>query len=371
MAPGRKSWLLPALSSLLLGGGAIVYALVASRTAPNAPAEVLVEERKALEPLFAAPNFSYTDQRGATVTATSLRGAPYIANFIFTTCRTICPLLSVKMVQLQRRLANAPMRFVSFSVDPLHDTPKALAAFAEKWGAVDARWSLLATDEATLPATAIGFRITAAKNPQVDGVDPIIHSSVFLLVDAEGTVRGIYDSEHREEFSALLSDAASLAKVRLHAQQSGRSGEELYGAFSCAACHDDSTVAPSLRGLMGKSREMSDSSVLTADRAYIKESILVPNGKRVGGYTLMMPSYDGLMSASELDALVDYTASLPALANSAKEETATTAIDPVCGMDVRADSHALRASHHGHTYYFCSEACRGRFLKKPDAFTKK
>src|SRR5581483_6129026 len=108
----------------------------------------------ALKPLFAAPDFRYTDQRGATVTKQSLSGQPWVANFIFTTCRTVCPLLTAKMVQLQRKLPGVPVRFVSFSVDPEHDTQAALLDYAMRWAPDEPRWSLLQTDAQTLPKLA-------------------------------------------------------------------------------------------------------------------------------------------------------------------------------------------------------------------------
>src|SRR5262245_58590644 len=83
----------------------------------------------ALKSLFPAPDFAYTDQRGARVTKQALAGRPWVANFVFTTCRTVCPLLTAKMVQLQRKLPGVPVRFVSFSVDPEHDTPQALLEY--------------------------------------------------------------------------------------------------------------------------------------------------------------------------------------------------------------------------------------------------
>ena len=157
----------------------LVGAILKMRPPAASSAESFTEKVHTLEPLFPAPAFAYTDQRGDTVTALTLKGTPYIANFIFTTCRTICPLLTTKMVQLHRLLPGASVRFVSFSVDPSHDTPEVLATYARSWNPEETRWTLLATDERTLPLTAAGFHITAMKTGSPN--DSRSHHSLLRL----------------------------------------------------------------------------------------------------------------------------------------------------------------------------------------------
>src|SRR5262245_40962017 len=81
---------------------------------------------------LSAPSFSYTDARERRVDSSSLRGQAYVADFIFTSCTMKCPLLTARMVQIQRALSGAGIRFVSFSVDPEHDTPDVLASYAAR-----------------------------------------------------------------------------------------------------------------------------------------------------------------------------------------------------------------------------------------------
>jgi protein SCO1/2 len=356
--------------AFLLSVGILGYAFTA-RPAPSAAAEALQGGAHDLKPLFPAPSFAYRDHRGALVTPASLKGTPYIANFVFTTCRTICPLLTAKMVQLQRQLDNVGVRFLSFSVDPEHDTPEALAAYATRWNASEDRWSLLATDATTLPLTAAGFHVTAAKNAMAGSIDPILHSAVFVLVDGEGLVRGIYDSEDRPDFQALLADARSLA----HASPAlpataARTGEQLYHQLSCAGCHERPALAPSLHGLAGRRVELEASNLVIADRAYVKESILAPDLKRVRGYPLRMPTYDGVISPAELDTLTDYVLAMPQQ-SAAADPAAHTEVDPVCDMAVRVDPEVPHAAFEGREFYFCSEQCRTDFLKTPKAFAAK
>lgn len=327
---------------------------------PASAAESFAEHPHELAPLWAAPPFSFPNQRGVTVSPATLSGQPYVANFIFTTCRTVCPLLTAKMVQVQRQLPDAPLRFVSFSVDPEHDTPAALAAYAQRWNPTEARWELLSTEANTLPALAAGFHVTASKNADSAALDPIMHSSVFVLVDAQGLVRGVYDSEHREDFQALVRDARTLAHDGAPAPRAERSGDELYHQLSCAGCHENNALAPSLHGLKGRQRELEASNLVVADHAYVVESILAPDSKRVRGFPLRMPTYDGLLTPAELDALADYVLSLPEEGANARADVGT-AIDPICGMSVRMTPDALKLEADGGTVYFCSAHCRRVF----------
>lgn len=320
---------------------------------------------KSFEPLFPAPGFGYLDQHGSTVTTQALAGKVWVANFIFTTCRTICPLLSARMVQLQRALADVDVRFVSFSVDPEHDTPEVLAAYAKKWAPEEARWQLLATDPKTLPLIAAGFHVTAEKNKPGE-LDPIIHSSVFVLVDQRGVVRGVFDSELRDDLKQLEKGVRLLVgtpppePVRVPPV-----GLELYHSESCATCHEAPELAPTLFGRAGTRVSMDNGLVATFDADYVKESLLAPNAKRVKGYPLHMPSYDHL-STEALLVLTKFVLERPATEPAPQE--VTEELDPVCQMRVRATADALSAEHEGHRHFFCSKHCLSRFVASPGAF---
>jgi protein SCO1/2 len=350
--------------------GARTLLMNASHHAPTRPerAEAVVESKHTLEPMWPAPQFAYTDQRGGRVTKQSLEGKPWVANFVFTTCRTVCPLLTAKMVQLQRKLPGLGVRFISFSVDPEHDTVEALAQYAMHWAPDEARWSLLATDAQSLPALAEAFRVTAEKNADKNAVDPIIHSSVFVLVDGQGVVRGVYDSERREDFLALVADTRKLAEAKAPAvARAPRDGPTLYRELSCGGCHDRAELAPPLGGLLGKRRELGNGIAVEADLKYLRESILSPDAKRVAGYTLKMPTYDGVLEGAELDTLLGYVAALPetAPADAPKEEE-----DPVCHMSVSVVADTPEVVVNAKRYHFCSQACRDRFAAAPDQFAK-
>jgi protein SCO1/2 len=307
-----------------------------------------------LPPMWASPDFAFRAHTGETVTRASLLGEPYVANFIFTTCRTVCPLLTAKMVRVQRELAGEKLRFVSFSVDPGNDTVEKLAAYQQQWNPEEKRWALLETTEAGLDGVTRGFHVTAQRTD--GGLDAVMHSAVFLLVDANGVVRGAF-----EKARALLGNPTAPAP------RTERSGEVLFHELSCANCHERPELAPPLGGLVGQRRELETRLLVTADEAYVKESIIAPDAKRVAGYPLHMPSYAGHVSDAELNSLYIYVSALPA---PAAAPSGTVAVDPVCHMKVRVTDDALHLEGDGGVTWFCSAWCRDRFKENPDAFRR-
>jgi protein SCO1/2 len=147
-----------------------------------------------------APDFRLTDQAGRTVTAADLGGQAWVADFMFTRCPSICPLLTEKLARL-----DAPgARKVSFSVDPGHDTPPVLAAYAAEH---HADWMFLTG--ATEPV-AHGLRVGLERTDEAPA--GIVHDTHFVLVDAERRVRGYYDSSDEAALARLAADVRALAK---------------------------------------------------------------------------------------------------------------------------------------------------------------
>ena len=249
-------------------------------------------------------------------------------------------MMTAKMSELSKTFANRNIQLVSFSVDPDNDTPQALKDYAKMWQADGSRWHFLRTQKATLAATAAGMK-TFVQQP--DANTPIQHSSIFILCDGEGKVRGVYDSLDASAMQHLVINALSLAGVpaaempkanaawsmpETDTSETDRKSENnpglvLYTSHGCVACHAQERVAPALSHLMGKSVLLDDGRMVTVDAAYLRESILDPNAKVVAGYSHMMPSYRGQLTDGELDQLVSYIESLGA-DDSASQTTAST-----------------------------------------------
>jgi len=156
--------------------------------------------------LGAVPAFQFHDQDDQPVTHASLRGSVWVADFIFTQCAGPCPLMTVKMAALQKSLPPQ-VKFVSFSLDPEHDTPAALKRYAQMFSADESRWKFLTGDQEAIMAQARGMLLAAL--PATFN-QPIIHDGRFVLIDGQGRVRGAYLSNDPQSLADLNRDARRL-----------------------------------------------------------------------------------------------------------------------------------------------------------------
>jgi protein SCO1/2 len=166
--------------------------------------------------ISAVPPFSLIERSGRPVSRDDLAGQPWVADFIFTRCSGMCPALSARMGELRRQLRERGLqaRLVSFSVDPTHDTPEVLRSYAKQFGADDDGWLFVTGDrDALYELIGQGFRLSVAERSAQDaeaGGELITHSDRFVLVDAEGQIRGYYHGTDPEALPALLRDLAAL-----------------------------------------------------------------------------------------------------------------------------------------------------------------
>lgn len=172
-------------------------------------------------PLWIAPTLSLRDHTGRWVTNATLHGAPYVVDFIFTRCPSVCPLLTSKLVQLQHRTQGRALRFVSISVDPEHDDAAALSAYFETWNAREPRWHLLPTRWDSLAPLVAGYRVTVRQSS--DSNNRIVHSNLFVLVDGDGAVRGVYDSVEQRDLERLQRDALAISRLAADREDSASS----------------------------------------------------------------------------------------------------------------------------------------------------
>jgi len=325
-----------------------------------------------LPELWPVPEFSLKDQRSVTQSRDLLRGKPFIADFIFTQCTNVCPMITSRMVEVQRRLADVDVRFVSFSVDPAHDDVAALAQYAQRWNPKETRWALLVNDPQTLARLSAGFHIPlpAAGGAETsdDSAASLVHTSSIFLVDADSVVRGVYASDDPGNIDRLVDDASFLAHAQVARTRTEPAHAAIhYAELDCAGCHEDPKVAPPLTELRGAQRTLQDGRRVTIDAAYLRRAILNPGQELVKGYLPLMRSYRGELTDSAVDALVqELLERKEAGGPVAHVDDADTAIDPVCGMQVRVTPTTPSAVRKGRKVYFCSEACRDTFNAAPD-----
>ena len=166
---------------------------------------------KKLDDFGAVPEFSLTNELGHPVSLETFKGHEWVADLIFTHCTSICPLITSKMYALQQELKDQPdVKLVSFSVDPMHDSPDTLAQYAIAHHANTRQWSFLTGAVPTIYTLAkTGFHLPL---DSIGGeqTTPIIHSPRFVLIDRNGHMRGYYNGAEDESRTQILSDIETL-----------------------------------------------------------------------------------------------------------------------------------------------------------------
>ena len=159
------------------------------------------------------PDFTLTERSGRTVALRDLSGKYWVADFIFTRCTGVCPLLTTRMASLVKQLSGRPgaddMMFVSFSVDPDWDTPEVLSRHAASLGIVDPRWLFVTGPRQELyHLIGDGFKLSVAQNTLAGSSagDLITHSDRFALVDPKGEIRGYYHGDEADTVAILIAD---------------------------------------------------------------------------------------------------------------------------------------------------------------------
>jgi len=164
-------------------------------------------------------DFSLTNQNGETVTQEDYRDKIYVADFFFTTCPTICPIMTMNMVDIQERVKNDPdVLLLSHSVTPKTDSVAQLKKYALEKGVDDSKWNLVTGDKKQIYELARKSYL-AVKEDGDGGPFDMIHTENFILVDKQRRIRGFYDGTKREDVDELMKDLEIL-------KASYRKGEE-------------------------------------------------------------------------------------------------------------------------------------------------
>ena len=168
--------------------------------------------------LKSLPSFDLVGSDEKRVSLSDLDGEVWVADFIFTQCAGVCPVLSARMGELQTVLKERSIdaKLVSISVDPSRDSPEVLAAYSRRFSADPERWLFLTGDRAALHTLiGQGFQLSVAeRSPEdaaADGGELITHSDRFVLVDRDGRIRGYYHGTDRDSVAQLIEDLALLA----------------------------------------------------------------------------------------------------------------------------------------------------------------
>lgn len=156
-------------------------------------------------------DFSLINQNGDTITQKDYQDKIYVADFFFTTCVSICPIMTDHMVEIQKELQNDTLvLLLSHSVTPEIDTVAQLKRYAVAKGVEDSKWNLVTGDKKEIYDLARKSYL-AAKDAPYNKFD-LVHTENFVLVDKKRRIRGFYDGTNPEAIEELLKDIQILKK---------------------------------------------------------------------------------------------------------------------------------------------------------------
>jgi len=144
-------------------------------------------------------DFSFQNQNNKTITQKDYENTIYVADFFFTTCPTICPIMTDNIVWLQDKIKDMHnVKLLSFSVTPDIDTPEVLRKYANKKGVIDAKWNMVTGDKKDIYYLA-RQSFLAVKTETTGELYDMVHTENFILVDKNGRIRGFYDGTNLDK----------------------------------------------------------------------------------------------------------------------------------------------------------------------------
>ncbi|MFI0429844.1 SCO family protein [Mariniflexile sp. HMF6888] len=159
-------------------------------------------------------DFKLINQNGKTITQDDYKDKIYVADFFFTTCQTICPIMTNHMAQIQKALINDDdVLLLSHTVTPKIDTVAQLKRYALEKGVIDAKWNLVTGDKKQIYELARKSYL-AVKDFGDGGDFDMIHTENFMLIDKKRQIRGFYDGTNAEDIDKLLEDIEILKQEK-------------------------------------------------------------------------------------------------------------------------------------------------------------
>lgn len=159
-------------------------------------------------------DFSLTNQNGKTITQNTYKDKIYVVDFFFTTCQTICPIMTDHMVEIQKEIIDDPdVMLLSHSVTPEIDNIAQLKRYAEKKGVNSKKWNLVTGDKKEIYKLARKSYL-AVKDNGDGGPFDMVHTENFMLIDKKRQIRGFYDGTNAEDIDRLLEDIQILKEEK-------------------------------------------------------------------------------------------------------------------------------------------------------------
>jgi protein SCO1/2 len=198
----------------------IIYQLL--KPAPNLPiyqpsmvnTELVDSTMQYIRKYHKVADFKLINQNGDTVTQENYKGKIYVADFFFTTCQTICPIMTDHMKKIQEEFKDDDeVLLLSHTVTPKIDSVEQLRKYADKKGVIDSKWNLVTGDKKQIYELARKSYFVV-KNQGNGGPYDMIHTENFALIDNQRRIRKFYDGTNPDAIEELIEDIATLKKIQ-------------------------------------------------------------------------------------------------------------------------------------------------------------
>jgi protein SCO1 len=166
--------------------------------------EKIVSEQSKDTIFYSIPDFNVVSQTGESVSQKTFDNNIYIANFFFASCKDVCPKMNAKVESVYKKVIEqnyAEVKFISFSVDPAHDSVSVLATYAKKFNADAHKWYFVTGSKDAIAKAGSGFLLPVSMEDTL-----VDHSENLMLVDKKNHIRGIYDGLDEIEIKRLNED---------------------------------------------------------------------------------------------------------------------------------------------------------------------
>ncbi len=154
--------------------------------------------------------FQFVDQDSNLVNNDTYKGKIYVADFFFTSCPSICPVMKTQMLRVYEAYHdNDRVMFLSHTIDPEYDNVKRLHDYAQRLGVSSAKWHFVTgNQDAIYDMAQTSYYVATRENPKAPG--GYEHSGAFILVDGQGHIRGVYNGTEQESVDKLIRDIKTL-----------------------------------------------------------------------------------------------------------------------------------------------------------------
>ncbi|MXV16316.1 SCO family protein [Hufsiella ginkgonis] len=175
------------------------------------PVEKVVDGKTVIDTIYqAVPAFSFLNQDSVRVTEQAFNGKIYVADFFFTRCPSICPVMHRNMLKVYEKYkGNASVKLLSHTIDAIHDQPSVLKTYATKLGITGDQWEFVhGSHDSVYTIAEKSYLVAVGKEASAPG--GFIHQGWFVLVDKQKRLRGAYDGTDTKQVAQLIEDMGVL-----------------------------------------------------------------------------------------------------------------------------------------------------------------